>query len=122
MNITKKSTLLLFLAIIFSSCGQKDYDRILEIGITGKGIINKVEDTNVTVNDNPQVRLYLTIYSNRQEPFEAVVKMVVSRISIPRQGDWVAVKYDPKDNQKVIWIEDEDYTDAIEEEINRIGL
>lgn len=122
MNITKKLIMMLLLAIFIGSCGQQDYDRILEIGITGKGIINKVEDTNVTINDDPQVRLYLTIYSKDQEPFDAVVKMVVSRVSVPRQGDWVAVKYDPEDNQKVIWIEDDDYTPEIEEEIKQIGL
>ncbi len=122
MKITKKLTMVLLLAIFASSCGQQDYERILEIGITGKGIINKVEDTNVTINDDPQVRLYLTIYSKNQEPFDAVVKMVVSRVSVPRQGDWVAVKYDPEDNQKVIWIEDDDYTPEIEEEIKQIGL
>ncbi|MCD4793219.1 MAG: hypothetical protein K8R54_08315 [Bacteroidales bacterium] len=124
MKITKKLTMVLLLAIFASSCicVQPDYDRILEIGITGKGIIIKVENTNVKINDDPQVRLYLTIYSKDQEPFDAQVKMVVSRVSVPRQGDWVAVKYDPEDNQKVIWIEDNDYTPEIEEEIKQIGL
>ena len=122
MNLTKKIIMLLLLAIFIGSCGQRDYDRIIKIGITGKGIINKVEATIYTVNDDPQVRLYLTIYSQNQEPFDAVVKMVVSRVAVPRQGDWVAIKYDPLDNQKVIWIEDEDYTPEIEEEIRQIGL
>ncbi len=112
----------MILGLFISSCGQQDYDRIIKIGITGKGIINKVEGTIYTVNDDPQVRLYLTIYSKNQKPFEATVKMVVSRVAVPRQGDWVAVKYDPLDNQKVIWIEDEDYTAEIEEEIRQIGL
>ena len=62
MNITKTILMIMFLALFLGNCGQKDYDRILEIGISGKGIINKVEDTNVTVNDDPQVRLYITIY------------------------------------------------------------
>ena len=60
MNTTKKLIMILLLALFIGSCGQQDYERILEIGITGKGIINKVEDTNVTVNDDPQVRLYIT--------------------------------------------------------------
>lgn len=120
--MTKKFIVFLLLSLFISSCGQQDYDRIIKIGVTGKGIINKVEDTNVTVNDNPQVRLYLTIYSKIQEPFDAEVKMVVSRVAVPREGDWVAVKFDPLDNQKVIWIEDDDYTTEIEEEIRQIGL
>ncbi len=120
MNYTIKLTMIIFLAMFLSNCGQQDYDRILEVGITGKGTINKVEDTNVTINNNPQVRLYLTIYSKNQVPFDAQVKMVVSRVSIPRKGDWVVVKYDSEDNQKVIWVEDEDYTSEIEREINQI--
>ena len=114
--------MLLLLSLFISSCGQQDYDRIIKIGVTGKGIINKIEDTNVTVNDDPQVRLYLTIYSKNNDPFDAEIKMVVSRVAIPTQGDWVAVKFDPVDNQKVIWIEDDDYTPEVEEEIRQIGL
>jgi len=120
MKTLSLTTLFLLIILLLCNCGQKDYDRILEIGITGKGIINKVEDTNVTVNDNPQVRLYLTVYSKDKDAFEAVIKMVVSRVSIPRSGDWVAVKYDPVDNQKIIWIEDEDMTPQIEEELKNL--
>jgi len=62
------------------NCGQKDYDRIYEVGITGVGLVSKVEDTNVTINDNPKVRLYVTVYTLNKEPFEAVVTSVVSRL------------------------------------------
>jgi hypothetical protein len=121
MRTLKITTLIIFAFLFLSQCGQKDYDRILVEGITGKGIINKVEDTNVTVNENPQVRLYLTVYSDSYDPFDAVIKMVVSRINIPRKGDWVAVKFDPADNQKVIWIEEEDMTDEIQRELDNLN-
>ena len=120
MNIKKTISLITIFSFFLWNCGQQDYDRILEVGITGKGIINKVEDTNVTINDNPQVLLYITISSKNQDPFDAEIKMVVSRVSIPRKGDWVAVKFDPEDNQKVIWIEDTDMTPQIEEELKNL--
>ena len=120
MKTLKVTSLIVFALLFLTQCGQKDYKRILEVGITGKGIINKVEDTNVTVNDDPQVKLYLTIYSKDQEPFDGVIKMVVSRVSIPRKGDWVAVKFDPEDNKKIIWIEEDDITPEIEAELNNL--
>jgi hypothetical protein len=112
--------ILILSLFMFTFCGQEDYDRIMEVGLTGKGIIQKVEDTNVTINENPQVRLYLTVYSKDREPFDAVIKMVVSRVNVPRKGDWVAVKYDPVDNQKIVWIESEDMTPQIEKELNNL--
>lgn len=122
MNITKTILTIAIISFFFSKCGQKDYERILEVGITGMGIIDKVEDTNVTVNDNPQVRLSLTVYSLDNETFKTNIKIVVSRISIPRVGDRILVKYDPVDNQKVIYIEDDDITTKIEEELKKIRI
>jgi hypothetical protein len=102
------------------NCGQKDYSRLLKEGITGKAVIQKVEDTNVTVNENPQVRLYVKVYSNGKDVFDANFKVVVSRIAIPRAGDIIVVKYDPLDNQKVIWVEEEDFTPEIQNEYESI--
>lgn len=120
MKSFKTFTVFVFIIFLFFSCGQKDYDRIIEIGYVGKGIIEKVEDTNVTVNENPQVLLYLTVYSKENEPFDADIKMVVSRVNIPRKGDWVAVKYDPVDKSKVVWIEEDDMTPEVEEQLKNI--
>ncbi|MBN1182971.1 MAG: hypothetical protein JXB49_11830 [Bacteroidales bacterium] len=120
MKNTKLFLMFLIALFISASCGQKDYDRINEVGIVGAGIINKVEDTNVTVNDNPRVRMYVTIYSLNKEPFDAQVTTVVSRVAIPRSGDWLALKFDPEDNQKVIWLKDEDIDSDIQMEIENI--
>jgi len=120
MKYSKFFPVLILFILLFSFCGQQDYDRIIEVGIVGKGIIEKIEDTNVTVNNNPQVKLYLTVYSKDKDPFDAVIKMVVSRVNIPSKGNWVAVKFDPVDNSKVVWIEEEDMTTQIEKEIESI--
>jgi hypothetical protein len=122
MKTIPKVLFFLFLSLQLMNCGQKDYDRILEVGITGKAIINNVEDTRVTVNDNPQVRLYVKIYSKGTDPFDANFKVVVSRVAIPQSGDVIIVKYDPADHQKVIWIENEDLTPEMQKEYDEISL
>jgi hypothetical protein len=122
MKHATKLIIFSFLFIFLTNCGQQDYKRILEVGIVGKAIINKVEDTNVTVNENPQVKLYVTVYSKSKEPFDAGFKVVVSRIAIPRSGDWIIVKYDPADNQKVIWIEEDDITPEMKSEYESIEI
>jgi hypothetical protein len=122
MKKNLKLSLILFLCLMLANCGQKDYQRILETGITGKAVINKVEDTNVTVNENPQVRLYVTIHTLGNDPFDANFKVVVSRVAIPRSGDIIIVKYDPLDNQKVIWIEEDDITPEMQNAYNSIVL
>jgi hypothetical protein len=122
MKNLKKIIVASFLFLLLSNCGQEDYKRILEVGITGKAVINKVEDTNVTVNGNPQVRLFVTIYSNGKEAYDANFKVVVSRVSIPRTSDVIIVKYDPVDNQKVIWIEEGDITPEMQNEFDNIGI
>jgi hypothetical protein len=115
-------SLIFLLILLFTNCGQEDYDRIIEVGITGKAIVNRVEDTNVTVNENPQVRLYVTVYAPGKEPFEANFKVVVSRVAIPRSGDMLIVKFDPVDNQKVIWIEADDLTPEMQNEYDAIEM
>ena len=113
--------LVVLISFAFSSCGQKDYKRINEIGVVGVGIIDKIEDTNVTINDDPQVRIYVTVYSLKEEPFESVIKTVVSRYSFPQVGNWMPVKYDPKDKTKIIWVEDEDISNVDQSQIDEIN-
>ena len=108
----------LFLFLIINSCGQKDYKRINEVG--GIGVTYKIEDTNVTINDNPQVRIYVTAYSQKEEPFKSSIKTVVSRFSLPQIGDLITVKYDPKDIQQIIWVEEGDVTKAEQTQIYKI--
>jgi hypothetical protein len=77
---------------------------LIEKGIKAKGEITKVEDTRETLNNNPKVKLYVTVKPDEGDDFEAVVTMYVSRVRIPRQGDKVNVFYNP-DNKKEIVVE-----------------
>lgn len=111
----------LFLVLLISSCGQEDYKRINEVGVVGVGIIDKIESTNVTVNDNPQVRIYVTVYSLKQDAFEGSFKRVISRYSSLEEGQWVPIKYDPKENDKMIWVDDEDITPEVQSQLDKIN-
>jgi hypothetical protein len=77
-------------------------ERLMKTGVSSKGIIEKVEDTYVTVNKNPKVRLYIKVTPDGGEKFDAVVEMIVSRVQIPRAGDNVRVWYDPKNRDDII--------------------
>ena len=77
-------------------------ERLMKTGVMSKAEVKKVEDTNVTINKNPKVRLFIKVNPESGEPFDAVVEMVVSRVNIPRQGDNVKVWYNPSDKTDII--------------------
>ena len=76
--------------------GRKKKD-ILANGIQARATITNVQDTGMTVNDNPRVKLTLQVTPDGDMPFEATKKVTVSRIAIPRIGDSMWVRYDPAD-------------------------
>jgi hypothetical protein len=61
--------------------------------IEARATITNVQDTGMTINDNPRVKLTLRVEPEGGEPWEAVKKATVSRINIPRVGDPIRVKY-----------------------------
>jgi hypothetical protein len=77
-------------------------ERLMKTGKSAKGEIKKVEDTQVTINKNPKVRLYIRVKPEDGEEFDAVVETLVSRVNIPRAGDMVKVWYDPKNRDDIV--------------------
>ena len=77
-------------------------ERLMKTGKSAKAEIERVEDTNVTINKNPKVRLYLKVKPEDGEEFDAVVETVVSRVNIPRKGDHVKVWYDPNNRNEIV--------------------
>ena len=77
-------------------------ERLMTTGVSATGKITKVEDTRVTVNKNPKVRLFVKVSPTSGEPFDAVIEMIVSRVQIPCVGDNVKVWYDPKNRDEII--------------------
>lgn len=73
--------------------------RLLTQGERATAVVTAVHDTNVTINDNPRVRVDFEIRPALGEPFNGSKTMVVSRVAIPRVGDEVTAWYDPADRE-----------------------
>jgi hypothetical protein len=116
----RKLILLVLFVAFFPGCDNADYDEVNKIGIVGVAEILKVEDTKTTINDNPRVDLTIKVYSKDREPFETMITRTVSRVDIPRRGDLRAVKFDPKDNSKVILLFEED-ANNVKKELDEIA-
>jgi hypothetical protein len=71
--------------------------KILSEGIQARAVVINVQDTGMTVNDNPRVKLTLQVQPEGDMPFEATKKVTVSRVAIPRVGDEYVVRFDPAD-------------------------
>ena len=75
--------------------------KVLSEGIQARAIVLNVQDTGMTINDNPRVKLTLQVQPEGQIPFEVTKKQTVSRVAIPRVGDEFLVRYDPADQSNV---------------------
>src|SRR5581483_11137381 len=75
--------------------------KILSEGAQAQAVVINVQDTGVTINQNPRVKLTLQVQPEGQMPFEVTKKVTVSRVSIPRIGDQYVVRYDPSDTSTV---------------------
>ena len=98
----------LIISTLFSSCFifdemdmDKKRERLKKEGITCTAEVLSVEDLRETINNNPRVKMTLLVKPEGKEEFEAEVKMVVSRVNIPRRGDIVTVHYNPKDKTDI---------------------
>jgi ribosomal protein L31 len=78
--------------------------RLQKTGISGKAIITAVNDTGVTVNNNPQVKLTLEIKNSFGQRYTTTCRTLVSRINpfAYQPGMEVPVKIDPKDEKNVV--------------------
>src|SRR5438876_1044776 len=75
--------------------------KVLSEGKQARAVVINVEDTGMTINDNPRVRLMLQVQPDGEVPFEVTKKKTVSRVAIPRIGDEYIVRYDPADHDSV---------------------
>ena len=77
---------------------KKQAAELFESGQKGAGTVISVQDTGMTVNDNPRVKMVFRVEPLDGSPaFDAQKTRTVSRIEIPRQGDRYPVWYDASD-------------------------
>jgi hypothetical protein len=85
---------------IFSSKKKKAAE-LFETGAKGAGTLISVQDTGMTVNDNPRVKMTFRVEPLDGSPaFDATKTTTVSRVQVPRQGDRYPVWYDQQDQSK----------------------
>lgn len=77
---------------------KKQAAELFETGAKGAGTVISVQDTGMTVNDNPRVKMTFRVEPlDGSPPFDAEKTTTVSRVEIPRQGDRYPVWYDLQD-------------------------
>ena len=79
--------------------GKKEKAKqLFETGSKGVGVVIRVQDTGMTMNDDPRVRMTFRIEPlDGGAPFEAEKTKTVSRVAVPRAGERYATWYDPAD-------------------------
>jgi hypothetical protein len=75
--------------------------KLLESGAQAQAVVIDVQDTGMTINDNPRVKLTLQVQPEGGAPFQVTKKSTVSRVAIPSIGDTYFVRYDPADPTEV---------------------
>jgi hypothetical protein len=108
IKTTFKLILTVFLIFFVGCVITKNYKYVNRIGEPAEAVVLDISDTGITINDNPKVRLKLRVYPKDREPYEATVSQVVSRVTIPRVGDRVYVKFDPNNPGNVILLYEKD--------------
>jgi hypothetical protein len=80
---------------------QQKAQMLMTTGIVGQATIDAVNDTGVTVNDNPQIELALTVTVPGRDPYQASLTQVISRLTIAsfQPGTTVPVHVSPDDPQ-----------------------
>lgn len=71
---------------------------LFETGSKGVGVLVRVQDTGMTMNDDPRVKMEFRIEPlDGSAAFEAEKTKTVSRVEVPRPGDRYPVWYDAED-------------------------
>lgn len=90
-----------FLFRMFKNTNQNS--GLVKSGVSAPAVIIGVQDTGVTMNESPQVRLTLQVTPADRPPFQALATTFVGRLQIGMitPGASVMVRFDPNDITKV---------------------
>jgi hypothetical protein len=78
--------------------------RLRKTGLPGKALIKEVQDTGVTINNSPQVKLVLEVKSSLGQVYTTTIRTLVSRLQphLYQAGMTVPILIDPKNENNVI--------------------
>ena len=78
--------------------------RLQKTGTPAKARIIEVKDTNVTINNNPQVKLVVEVRNSFGQKYTATLRTLVSRLNpyVFKPGMEIPVKIDPKNEQNMV--------------------
>lgn len=91
---------LVFSAIgLVSAANARRDARLGRVGLRGRATIEAVSNTNVTVNDNPMVKLELAVQVSGRSPYRLSKRATVPRLAagLLAPGATVPVRVDPED-------------------------
>jgi hypothetical protein len=90
---------------MFGRGKREQAQQLMATGAKGVGTVVNVQDTGMTVNDNPRVKMTFQIQPLDGGPaFQAQKTKTVSRVQIPRNGDRYACWYDAADPSKWMFV------------------
>lgn len=90
-------------AMINNMSGISETRDLQKVGQPAQGVIEKIWDSGMTLNNDPVVWLQIEVHPEGGEPFEAKTKCPISRLDVPQfqPGKTVPVRYDPKDHSRI---------------------
>jgi hypothetical protein len=89
------------LVMLFTRRSKADAaESLVRDGSRAPGEVTAVEDTGITINENPRVTITVRVDAPGQAPFDIRKTFTASRVDIPRRGDRCTVFYDPSDHSR----------------------
>lgn len=82
---------------------EHQQDKLRQTGVPATGTIIDIEPTGTMYNDQPQVKITISIHPSQGQDFTAETKMIINQVYLPRfqPGAHVEVHYDADDHSKV---------------------
>ncbi len=84
--------------------GMEIGQNLLQNGADATAEVLSITDTGATVNMNPVVVLVLKVTPSAGAEFQTAAQVVAPRISVPRVGEKVKIKYNPSIPSQIILV------------------
>jgi hypothetical protein len=89
-----------FVGSIFMRGKQARAADLMAHGRRAPGRVTDIQDTGITINNNPRVKVTVEAQPPGEPTFEVQKTFTASRVDLPRVGDFCVVFYDPVDRSK----------------------